>query len=541
MRFYQIKEAVDTGTLDPNLDVELKNTAKEIDPKSTEDKRSFIDSVKMLGQKIDDLVAQQIAKFNKEQPTQNSEPTTTPVEEDGMSIALPQPTADIQSIFRSAREYIRSKFEQAKKMYENAGIPEETQRSLLKQVKTNSLNDFRQIHSQGYTRGGTDKEEEFAEYKASLNKKVEQLVKKAEGLKPETPLDRKNMSAVQSSIEAKLKQIIDQMEESGGKPATINEFLDLAIAGEIINMKKLVSAKKGKIDDHINQNLPPEVSELFNEEVKSAFFGFIPGGTTAGNYGPAEVGLAILGNPAKKADDGGDLVVGSVKFELKGSGYKEASKADPTKGTGLYGARLNSKGIGPGTSGWDTLDKEIKKINPKIKDVNLDQDPKNKTEGQEGYLRYMRASNVKGKTSYKLSSRYNFNSKGLKYLNDEILIPNGSVEDTEQLLSNTFKAIINGWKKVDGWDDHIKSMVDPDGSINQEKMLHHFSALAYDSYNKEDKVENILFVNSWNRNYYLIGTQAELLKSIADKDVTITGGITWNDDQQKATPQYARR
>ena len=52
MRYFQIKEAIDTGQLDPNLDAELKNTAKELDPKSTEDKRSFIDSVKMLGQKI---------------------------------------------------------------------------------------------------------------------------------------------------------------------------------------------------------------------------------------------------------------------------------------------------------------------------------------------------------------------------------------------------------------------------------------------------------------------------------------------------------
>jgi hypothetical protein len=539
MRYFQIKEAIDTGQLDPNLDAELKNTAKELDPKSTEDKRSFIDSVKMLGQKIDDLVAQQIANFNKKQP--GNKPTATlPVEEDGMAVTMPQPTVDMQSIFRQAREYIKSKFEESKKRYEAAGVPEEAQGILLKDVKKNSLNDFRTIHAQGYTRGGTDKEEEFAKYRKSLNSKVVQLVKKAEGLNPETPLDRKTMSAVQSSIEAKMKQIIDQMEDEGSSPVTINTFLDLAIAGQVIDMKGLVAARSGKIDDHISKKLPADVAKLFNEEIKSAFFGFIPGGTTAGNYGPAEVGLAILGNPAKKADDGGDLLVGTTKFELKGSGYKEAKKTDPTQGSGLYGARLNSKGIGAGTAGWETLDDEIKKLMPKIQDINLDQDPKNSGESKAGYLRYLRASKVKGKIKYKTSSRYNFNEKGLGYLNNEILIPNGKPEDTINLLNNVFQKIINGWKKVDNWEDHIRSMVEPDGSIKKDKLNHHFAALAYDSYNKEDKVENILFINSWNRNYYLIKTQAELLKAIGDKDIKISGGITWNDDQQKATPQYAR-
>ena len=49
-----------------------------------------------------------------------------------------------------------------------------------------------------------------------------------------------------------------------------------------------------------------------------------------------------------------------------------------------------------------------------------------------------------------------------------------------------------------------------------------------------------VFVNSINRNYYLIGNQDELMKAIDNGDIKIKGGITWNDDQQKATPQYRR-
>ena len=373
--------------------------------------------------------------------------------------------------------------------------------------------------------------------KKEMRRKLELLVKKAEGLDPETPLDRNSMSAVQESIINQLSSIIDTVEDKDFAPETVNKFLDYAIAGQVIDMKGLVSAKKGKIDDHINQALDQDVKDLFDDEIKKAFFGFIPGGTTAGNYGPAEVGLAILGNPAKKAESKGDLIVDGVAFELKGSGYKLNKAGESTDGS-LYGARLNSKGIGPGTAGWETLNKEIKRINPKIKDSNPSQEKGAMKEP--GYMSALNATTSKGKVSYKLSSRYNFNKSGLDKLNTEILIPNGNPEDTIQLLSKTFKAIVNGYKKVDNWGKRIAAMVDKDGSINQQNMLINYSAIAYDSYNKEDEVENILFVNSMNRNYYLIGTQDELIKAIKSGEIKIKGGITWNDDQQKATPQYAR-
>ena len=137
----------------------------------------------------------------------------------------------------------------------------------------------------------------------------------------------------------------------------------------------------------------------------------------------------------------------------------------------------------------------------------------------EGYMNAFNVQQVKGKTVKKLSSRFNFNGSGLKTLNNEVLIPNGNPQDTIELLSNTFKAIVNGWKKVDNWDERIAAMVDSDGSINQQKMLKNYSAIAYDSHNKEDEVENILFVNSINRNYYLIGNQDELMKAIDNGDI----------------------
>ena len=81
------------------------------------------------------------------------------------------------------------------------------------------------------------------------------------------------------------------------KLESLTKLLDHAIAGELIDTKALVAAKKGRIDDHVNKNLEPDVIKVFDEYFKGDIFNFIPGGTTSGNYGPAEVGLAIFGNP----------------------------------------------------------------------------------------------------------------------------------------------------------------------------------------------------------------------------------------------------
>ena len=408
--------------------------------------------------------------------------------------------------------------------------------------KMDHLQDFlitaqKQEREGGYEKGSDDTKQAYKAFKKSLNTKIDTLVKKAEGIDAVVEWDRKNISAVQTSIRERLKSIVDHLEERDITPQTIDAFLDLAIAGKIIDMKSLVSAKSGNIDSHINEELPPDIKQLFDNEIKDLFFKFIPGGTTAGNYGPTEVALAILGNPAKKADTG-DLEVDGTMFELKGSGYD--AKGNPGS---LYGARLNSKGISAGPAGWGTLDKEIKKMVPKIKGTNTSKKKDAVQSGAKvpGYLRYMNGTITTKGIKWKEASRYNFNGTGLDRLNNEILGPVGNPKKTFNLLTNTFKEIVTGWKKVSSWDKRIKGMINSDGTVGKDKLFTQYSAIAYDSYNKEDSVENILFVNSSNRNYYLVSGKnpTELLQAIKSGEIIIKGGISWNDDQQKATPQYS--
>ena len=72
-----------------------------------------------------------------------------------------------------------------------------------------------------------------------------------------------------------------------------------------------------------------------------------------------------------------------------------------------------------------------------------------------------------------------------------------------------------------------------------QRLWSFYTGLAYESYNIEDDVENILFINSTTRSYYIINNRDEMIKAIASGDIQVKGGVSWNDDQQKASPQYA--
>ena len=373
--------------------------------------------------------------------------------------------------------------------------------------------------------GGEQKEIDIKRAKAGLKKQVLALVKKAEGI-GDTPDEEVIFDKIQQSIADKLSSIIENVQDDESvKLESLTKLLDHAIAGELIDTKALVAAKKGRIDDHVNKNLEPDVIKVFDEYFKGDIFNFIPGGTTSGNYGPAEVGLAIFGNPANKADVG-DLEIDGTMFELKGSGYKTARK-DGKGYTGLYGARLNSKGINSATAGWNALDKGIKKIVPDIGNVSKD------TKGLEPmHLRFMN-------NGTKEASRYNFNAKGIELLNKEILEPYSNKQKTTELLMGAMKGIITGWKRVPDFDKIVAKMSNDDGTISMQRLWSFYTGLAYESYNIEDDVENILFINSTTRSYYIINNRDEMIKAIASGEIQVKGGVSWNDDQQKASPQYA--
>jgi len=139
----------------------------------------------------------------------------------------------------------------------------------------------------------------------------------------------------------------------------------------------------------------------------------------------------------------------------------------------------------------------------------------------------------------KEASRYNFNAKGIELLNKEILEPYSNKQKTTELLMGAMKGIITGWKRVPDFDKIVAKMSNDDGTISMQRLWSFYTGLAYESYNIEDDVENILFINSTTRSYYIINNRDEMIKAIASGEIQVKGGVSWNDDQQKASPQYA--
>jgi|TARA_B100000586_G_scaffold223822_1_gene171112 hypothetical protein len=405
-------------------------------------------------------------------------------------------------------------------------------------VETFIHNAFAEIHSQGRSA----EKQDIKKLRAELGGKIKQLVAKAEGLTPETEGEQIRFNSTQKSIEAMLIAEVSKLRDDDTVEAQhINQFLDDSINGQIIDMTRLTAQKEGNIDDFINPKLNPESKEIY-DKVRDTVIGFKPGGTTSGNYGPAEVGLAMFGNPANK-EAKGDLQVGNVKYEIKGSGYKGKRK-DGKGYTGAYGARIGAKDVNPGTSGWTEFDKQLKKIDKDLKGTNPKED-KGVSGREPGFLRYKHYTfNRKTKKgSYKEASRYNFNRRGIDRLNNEILGPKSNKEATTKMLQAVITKLIPNIKKYypKGVNKKIEigNVVGDDGTINIDNFNNTYGSLAYEVYQKgADQVGNIMFVNGSTRNYKIISNPAELEQELNNNSIKVSGGVTWNDDQQKATAQF---
>ena len=97
----------------------------------------------------------------------------------------------------------------------------------------------------------------------------------------------------------------------------LRSFLNASKEG-IVDWGTIMTAGKGKTAS-IDQFVPAEYREIFEMFTDKLFNSRPP--TTAGAWGPGEVGLILIGNPVTKAGDGGDLQDSKTgdKFELKGS------------------------------------------------------------------------------------------------------------------------------------------------------------------------------------------------------------------------------
>ena len=123
----------------------------------------------------------------------------------------------------------------------------------------------------------------------------------------------------------------------------VDQFLDEAYKGTVINNQELVARDSGLIDDFVNDSSRKVYDAIAGPVVKLK-----PPASGGANIGPGELALAMLGNPAAKADKG-DIQVGDDMYEVKA-------------GAGSVGGRFNSDKVTTALGGWKAWDKGLEEI-----------------------------------------------------------------------------------------------------------------------------------------------------------------------------------
>jgi len=287
------------------------------------------------------------------------------------------------------------------------------------------------------------------------------------------------------------------IQERDNKVEKIKTFMTACVRG-IIDFAKLVKSKAGNIDNLV----PPQYKDVY-DQIKNSLMTANPGQTGA-NWGPGELGLAILGQPVSKAGKG-DLKIGDEIIELKAS-------SNPTKG-----GRFGSTALRNGGTQSKIFEKALNDLNQTMKKkFNL-------TPGTEDYVY---GPNVK--FSWKQFSR-NF----IFGLNRFIKINKTQQKDVIEFLQTVAMSCldenqINFKLNFTG----INNSLNPDNTIDPVKFQIAYSKMLYEIYKTVDQKEKILIINPVSGNYKVIDDAEDLNNVVYGSTI-----IDFSDTQAKASPQ----
>jgi hypothetical protein len=242
-------------------------------------------------------------------------------------------------------------------------------------------------------------------------------------------------------------------------------------------------------------------------------------GKTAGNWGPGELGLAILGTPVNKASKG-DLDVGGEMIELKAS-------QNPKKG-----GRLGTTALARGKDGKSAYLAAIKEliISAGYNSKTLSWNPDSKT--------YIGTPVGKGRKTSFLSFGQTFVEQALNpKIKDRV-----SPEDTKKFLEKVaVSCIVEDSKKLvkTSW---VSKCVNSNGTINLPLFNIKYAGMLFSLYQRVDGVGKIMVLNPITGSFYILNGPGDL-ESASKGDgenapiqfSTVT--IDFNDSQGKASPQ----
>ncbi len=284
----------------------------------------------------------------------------------------------------------------------------------------------------------------------------------------------------------------------------------------VIDLKAKIAAGKGIITSGISGEDQEILDMLENALMKAK------PGKTAGNWGPGELGLAILGTPVNKGSKG-DLDVGGEMIELKAS-------QNPKKG-----GRFGSTALQRGTDGKADYIEALKDLlttagyNPR---QLLDRsNPK--------YIGLLPAAKGKTKIVSHLSFGQTFIDAGLNPKIKGRVSPADTLNFLEMVA---ISCITKEYKTSISTAPLFKSCVNGDGTINLPMFNLKYSEMLYSLYQETDGVGKIMVMNPLTGSYFILGGPKDLAKAAKNdgKNAPIqfsTVTIDFSDSQGKASPQ----
>jgi hypothetical protein len=283
----------------------------------------------------------------------------------------------------------------------------------------------------------------------------------------------------------------------------------------IIDLKAKIAEGKGTITSGINAEDQEILDMLENALMKAK------PGKTAGNWGPGELGLAILGTPVNKGSKG-DLDVGGEMIELKAS-------QNPKKG-GRFGSTALQRGVDGKADYTSALGELLVTAGYNPKQLLDRSNPK--------YIGNVPAAKGKTKTVSHLSFGQTFIDAGL---NPKIK-GRVSQENTLNFLEMVAISCINKEYKTRFKTRTIfKGCANADGTINLPLFNLKYSQMLYSLYQETDQVGKIMVMNPLTGAYRILNGPKDLVGAAKGDGAapiqfsTVT--IDFSDSQGKASPQ----
>lgn len=518
MRFYEIRPSLLEFAPPSSGQIDLVTPLEQILNDTTPDDPLHQQAVELLQTIIQAGSENQATPQPQAQPAQQPKPAPQPQQRDTSfdNMIGKQPEQQLSEKVATREQQLVTK---AKAVQKNV-LPDDAEE--LKAMILKLIAEKKAAEQQGFQRGEQQATQQQASFESSLMQKVNLLIdkvfdqleilptdKELAGKKVESNAKEKAAQKAKDSNQTRksatriVKGIMGDLAMGETDPAKRREqhqnvlaFLDKLYVG-IIDMETLLMTPQENLDSYVEQSDPVMLN--FYHEIVDELIGSAPI-TTAGAWGPGELALAVLGKPASKSQDKGDVQVGVHKIEVKSA--KEATS----------GGRIGGSGVNNGGSMAPAYMKLLKEYIPGIFEdfVSLDKNADN-------YIFAYHFTKADGKPGVKKTELTGVNQNWFNSFNQKIqeFSDEGGFVDAEVVRDFMLELVKLGIKE----DYHglieknaIYSSVSEDGTVNYPKLWKAYAISAFKAYQVADGVSTIMMLNSETRSYTLFKDSKQLSK-----------------------------